>query len=70
LADNSEENKQIYPKSRWGNDACPNCGHELSPWQQVLLKVDRALVCKNCWHRIILDISEVQQNPLPAKEKE
>jgi len=40
------------------NAACPHCGHELSPWQQVLLSVDRALVCKNCWYRIILEITE------------
>jgi DNA-directed RNA polymerase subunit RPC12/RpoP len=39
-------------------DACPHCGHKLSPWQQVLLTVDRALVCKNCWYRIILGIVE------------
>ena len=37
---------------------CPHCGQPLSPWQQVLLSIDRALVCKNCWYRIILDISE------------
>lgn len=36
-------------------DACPHCGNKLSAWQQVLLKVDRALVCKNCWYRIILE---------------
>jgi DNA-directed RNA polymerase subunit RPC12/RpoP len=38
--------------------SCPHCGQKLSPWQQVLLSVDRALVCKNCWYRIILDISK------------
>jgi hypothetical protein len=27
----------------------------LSPWEQVLLSVDRALMCKGCWYRIILD---------------
>ena len=43
-------------------DSCPHCGHKLSPWQQVLLSVDRALTCKNCWYRIIL-------NP-PAKSDE
>ena len=37
---------------------CPHCGHRLSPWQQVLLRVDRALTCKNCWYRIILDVFE------------
>jgi len=37
-------------------DACPHCGQKLSPWQQVLLSVDRALMCKNCWYRIIVDV--------------
>ncbi|MCU0413707.1 MAG: hypothetical protein MUE91_04770 [Ignavibacteriaceae bacterium] len=37
-------------------DACPHCGNKLSPWQQVLLATDRALVCKKCWYRIILDV--------------
>lgn len=36
-------------------DTCPHCGHKLSPWQQVLLKVDRTITCKNCWYRIILE---------------
>jgi len=35
---------------------CPHCGTKLSPWQQVLLATDRALVCKECWYRIILDV--------------
>jgi DNA-directed RNA polymerase subunit RPC12/RpoP len=39
-------------------EACPHCGHKLSPWQQVLLSVDRALTCKNCWYRILLDVFE------------
>ena len=34
---------------------CPHCGAKLSPWQKVLLNVDRAIVCKNCWYRIILE---------------
>ena len=38
-------------------DICPNCEQKLSPWQQVLLAIDRALVCKSCWYHIILDIS-------------
>ena len=37
-------------------DSCPHCGNKLSPWQQVLLATDRAIVCKNCWYRIILDV--------------
>ena len=36
-------------------EVCPHCGTQLSPWQQVLLSVDRALMCKNCWYRIVLD---------------
>jgi DNA-directed RNA polymerase subunit RPC12/RpoP len=36
-------------------EVCPHCGTQLSPWQQVLLGVDRALMCKNCWYRIVLD---------------
>jgi len=35
---------------------CPHCGIKLSPWQKVLLNVDRVLMCKNCWYRIILDM--------------
>ncbi len=58
------------PKPHRVYDACPNCGHELSPWQQVLLTVDRALVCKNCWYRIILDITEDEKYSPPSKEKE
>jgi DNA-directed RNA polymerase subunit RPC12/RpoP len=41
-------------------DACPHCGQKLSPWQQVLLSVDRALMCKNCWYRIIVDVYDEQ----------
>ncbi len=36
-------------------DICPHCGAKLSPWQQVLLSVDKAIRCKKCWYRIILD---------------
>ena len=36
-------------------DHCPHCGAKLSPWQKVLLNVDRAIMCKKCWYRIILD---------------
>ena len=43
-------------------EACPHCGHKLSPWQQVLLSVDRALTCKNCWYRIILDVFENEKS--------
>jgi hypothetical protein len=50
---------------------CPHCGVNLSSWEQVLLNVDRALMCKNCWYRIILDVSkpgESEQNMSEGKE--
>ena len=51
-------------------DACPHCGHKLSPWQQVLLSVDRALTCKNCWYRITLDVFEPEpEKPLDNEEE-
>jgi len=50
LADDSLTQREKVP------DACPHCGNKLSPWQQVLLATDRALVCKKCWYRIILDV--------------
>ncbi|MGE5401467.1 MAG: hypothetical protein ACM3S2_13780 [Ignavibacteriales bacterium] len=37
-------------------DACPHCGRQLSPWEKVLLGVDRMIMCKGCWYRIILDV--------------
>ncbi len=37
---------------------CPNCSRPLSSWEQVLLSVDRALICKGCWYHILLDIYE------------
>jgi DNA-directed RNA polymerase subunit RPC12/RpoP len=70
LVENSEADKQINPNAGRSYDACPNCGNELSPWQQVLLSIDRALVCKNCWYRIILDITEEGPDLIPAKEKD
>ena len=50
-------------------DACPHCGQKLSPWQQVLLGVDHALMCKNCWYRIILDAEEREEGERPAGDK-
>lgn len=50
-------------------DACPHCGHKLSPWQQVLLSVDRALTCKNCWYRIILNPPENSESEDKTKNK-
>ena len=70
MTEKGEDYRQAYPTPKRVYDACPNCGNELSPWQQVLLSVDRALVCKNCWNRIILDITEDEKYSPPAKEKE
>jgi DNA-directed RNA polymerase subunit RPC12/RpoP len=70
LTEHSKDKKQDVDKARKTYEACPHCGHELSPWQQVLLTIDRALVCKNCWYRIILDISENQEITLPPQDKE
>lgn len=50
MADTNQYQEEQIP------DSCPHCGNKLSAWQQVLLKVDRALVCKNCWYRILLDV--------------
>lgn len=60
-----------YKGSKIILDKCPHCGHKLSPWQQVLLSVDRALICKNCWYRIILDDIQKtpQKNETPKKDK-
>lgn len=69
MAEKSEDDKKDQSTARKVYDACPHCGHELSPWQQVLLSIDRALVCKNCWYRIILDISE-SENSSSTGEKE
>jgi len=51
-----DENTQIP-------DSCPHCGHKLSPWQQVLLKVDRTITCKNCWYRIFLEPDVKKSDP-------
>jgi len=51
-------------------DTCPHCGQKLSPWQQVLLSVDRALMCRNCWYRIILDaFPEEPEAKKPDRQK-
>lgn len=41
-------------------DACPHCGTELSPWEKVLLGVDRALMCRHCWYKILLTVPPAQ----------
>lgn len=56
------QSKQVF-------DTCPHCGEKLSPWQQVLLSVDRSLMCKNCWYRIILDRREIADKPEEKTEQ-
>lgn len=53
-------------------EACPHCGEKLSPWQQVLLSVDRMLVCKKCWYRVMLEglDKEPQQGDSSQSEKD
>jgi len=70
LAEKSEEKENANPSDRKVISACPHCGQQLSPWQQVLLTIDRALVCRHCWYRIILDISEDGENSSLPKNKE
>ena len=70
MAENSKEDTEAYPKSSRTIDACPHCGRKLSPWQQVLLATDRALVCRICWYRIILEIAEDEPNPNASTHKE
>ncbi|MBI4810022.1 MAG: hypothetical protein HY800_00960 [Ignavibacteriales bacterium] len=53
---NNERQQKVY-------DSCPHCGHDLSPWEKVLLGVDRALTCKHCWYRILLDSAKSDQKP-------
>ena len=51
-------------------DNCPHCGTKLSPWQKVLLNVDRAIMCKNCWYRIILDPKSLDDSKQKSSSKE
>ena len=58
-----EENKSRKPLEN-----CPHCGVKLSRWEQVLLNVDRVLMCKNCWYRIILDVFNEDNEDETLKE--
>ncbi len=50
-------------------DKCPHCDYPLSSWQQILLNIDRALVCKNCWYRISLDDEGTKENKKNEEKK-
>ncbi len=41
--------------------SCPHCGTPLSPWEKILLSVDRALMCKHCWYRILLETPAAEE---------
>ena len=49
-------------------DACPHCGKILSQWEKVILSVDRMLMCKNCWYRIVLDVFPESNQSSKKKE--
>jgi hypothetical protein len=51
-------------------DTCPHCNRPLSPWEQVLLSVDRALMCKGCWYRIILDAFDSSRPNFHTEDEE
>ena len=44
----SSKNNRVF-------ENCPHCDNNLTLWEQVLLKVDGALICKKCWYRIHLN---------------
>jgi len=58
VRNNRENDNPAHGRVTREHESCPHCGAALSPWQQVLLRVDRALVCKQCWYKIILDAPE------------
>lgn len=61
MSENKENNEKPL-------EQCPHCKAPLSSWEQVLLKVDRALVCKKCWYRISLPvITPGDPNAKPGK---
>jgi DNA-directed RNA polymerase subunit RPC12/RpoP len=62
----AEQQKSTIPEK------CPHCGSNLSSWEQTLLSVDRALVCKSCWYSIILLPSDqviVKEKDKPDKKQ-
>ena len=73
MGGNREDSNQEFGKIRNARETCPHCGQALSPWQQVLLSVDRALICRECLYRIIQDVAEdplhVDNGPLPHRQR-
>jgi DNA-directed RNA polymerase subunit RPC12/RpoP len=56
--DNEKTNQAGRVSKTQPVSSCPHCGVKLSSWEQVLLNVDRALMCKHCWYKIILDVGK------------
>lgn len=56
MKEKMQDKNDVPDSSKGVTSECPHCGQKLSPWQQVLLSVDRVLTCKNCWYRIILSV--------------
>ena len=65
---NERDNLSDGNKNRVTLENCPHCGVKLTRWEQVLLNVDRALMCKNCWYRIIRDVFEDDEEDNKSKE--
>ena len=63
--DKSDNNQ----KRKGTPESCPHCGAPLSLWEQVILGVDRVLMCRSCWYRIILDIFEDENDEKPSEDK-
>ena len=55
--DNEKTNEMGKNSKTQSVSSCPHCGVKLTSWEQVLLNVDRVLMCKNCWYKIILDVA-------------
>lgn len=58
---NSKEDKNGKVIKTQSMAKCPHCGVKLTSWEQVLLNVDRTLMCKNCWYRIILVVGKSEE---------
>jgi DNA-directed RNA polymerase subunit RPC12/RpoP len=65
--------KVVNDRQQKSYTKCPHCGQALSPWEQVLLSVDRVLTCRHCWYRILIEIkpdeSQDQHNEEDKKNK-
>lgn len=71
MKEKMQDKNDVPDSSKGVPTECPHCGQKLSPWQQVLLRVDRVLTCKNCWYRIILSVPPaVDQTDIDSEPSE